>query len=194
MSDKPLSSARVLAVVTNYGVEQDELVVPMERLRASGASVTVAASRREPVQTLVGDKDPGQAVTPDITLAEADPNAYDLLLIPGGTINADTLRADAAGQRLVKAFTAAGKPVAAICHGPWSLVEADVLRGRTLTSYPSLATDIRNAGAKEWLDREVVADREGGGYILITSRNPGDLDHFCAEIGHVLGETVVRTV
>ncbi|ARJ06621.1 type 1 glutamine amidotransferase [Humibacter sp. BT305] len=176
---------RILAIVTNYGVEQDELVVPVEHLRGEGAQVTIAAQKDEPVQTLVGDKDPGRSVDPTTTLAEVDPDDFELLLIPGGTLNADSLRLDDDAVAIVKSFAATGRPIAAICHGPWALVQADVVSGKTLTSYPSLATDIRNAHASSWVDEEVVLDRANG-YTLITSRTPKDLDAFTGRIDEVL--------
>lgn len=185
MTDKPLSGHRVLALVTNYGVEQDELLVPLKHLTRDGAEVTVAAPAAEPVHTLVGDKDPGETVRPDTTFDALDPDAHHLLLIPGGTINADHLRLDDKAIGAVKAFAASGRPVAAICHGPWALVEGDVLRGKTLTSYPSLRTDARNAGAEAWVDEPVVSDTAGG-YTLITSRTPKDLDAFLGAIGKEL--------
>ncbi|WP_431038843.1 type 1 glutamine amidotransferase domain-containing protein [Streptomyces sp. P6-2-1] len=180
-----LSGHKVLAVVTNYGVEQDELVVPVEHLRDAGADVTVAAADDGPVRTLVGDKDPGRTVRPTAKLADVDPGQYALLLVPGGTLNADSLRLDEDALRIAGDFTSGGRPVAAICHGPWLLVETGAVRGKTLTSYPSLRTDIRNAGAAEWADKEAVrCDAEG--FTLITSRNPGDLDAFLREIDAVL--------
>ncbi|WP_159798731.1 type 1 glutamine amidotransferase domain-containing protein [Puerhibacterium puerhi] len=179
-----LTGKRVLAIVTNYGVEQDELVVPVERLREQGAEVTVAAAEPGEVQTLTGDKNPGRVVTADTTLDAADSDGFDLLLVPGGTINADTLRLQRPAVDLVRSFAASGRPIAAICHGPWALVEADVVRGATLTSYWSLATDVRNAGG-EWVDKSVVRDN-GAGYLLVTSRTPDDLDDFVGEIGTVL--------
>ncbi|PSM44864.1 protease [Streptomyces dioscori] len=185
MSDKPLDGNRVLVLVTNYGVEQDELVVPVRRLRENGADVTVAAVSSDPVQTLVGDKDPGETVEPDTTLDALDPGAYQLLLLPGGTINADQLRLESKALETVKAFASSGRPIAAICHGPWALVEADVLNGKTLTSYPSVRTDIRNAGAKEWVDEEAVSD-SANGYTLVTSRTPKDLDAFVSAIDKAL--------
>ncbi|MCO7272313.1 MULTISPECIES: type 1 glutamine amidotransferase domain-containing protein [Cellulosimicrobium] len=174
---------RVLAIVTNYGVEQDELVVPLEHLRGEGVEVDVAAVSADDVQTLVGDKDPGRTVTPTLTHADADPAEYDLLLVPGGTINADALRLQDDAVSLVRAFTTAGKPVASICHGPWALVEAAAVEGKTLTSYPSLETDVLNAGGA-WVDRPVVRDDDG--YTLVTSRDPGDLDAFLREVDAVL--------
>ncbi|PZR53653.1 protease [Xylanimonas oleitrophica] len=178
MSD--LSGKRVLAIVTNYGIEQDELVVPVDHLREAGADVTVAAVQDGDVQTLVGDKDPGRTVTPDTTLDAVDPAGYDLLLIPGGTINADNLRLQAPAIDIVKSFTTSARPVAAICHGPWAVVEAGAVSGAQVTSYPSLQTDVRNAGGS-WVDQSVVSD-SGAGYTLITSRTPDDLPDFLREI------------
>lgn len=180
MAEKPLNGHRVLVLVTNYGVEQDELLVPLRRLTEDGADVTVAAATADPIQTLVGDKDAGETVHPTATFATVDPLAHQLLLIPGGTINADSLRLNGKAMETVKAFAASGRPIAAICHGPWALVEAGVLPGKTLTSYASLRTDIRNAGAAAWVDEPVVSDPEGG-YTLVTSRTPKDLDDFLRE-------------
>ena len=179
-----LTSRQVLALVTNYGVEQDELLVPMRHLRDRGAVVTLAAVSRDDVRTLVGDEKPGEAVAPDTTIDEVDPAGFDLLLVPGGTINADSLRLHTRAVEVVEAFTSSGRPVAAICHGPWALVEAGQVAGATLTSYPSLATDIRNAGGT-WVDEPVVRDT-GAGYPLITSRTPKDLPDFVRELDAVL--------
>jgi len=175
---------RVLVIVTNYGVEQDELVVPVEHLRGQGATVVVAAASTDAIETLVGDKDPGRTVQPDTTLADADPSAFDLLLVPGGTLNADALRLDEDAVRIVTDVTSAGVPVAAICHGPWVLTEAGVVEGKEMTSYPSLATDLRNAGAR-WVDRPVVVDREAG-FTLVTSRTPDDLEDFLPAVDDAL--------
>ncbi|MFJ4963887.1 putative cysteine protease YraA [Streptomyces sp. ADI96-02] len=175
---------RVLAIVTNYGVEQDELVVPVKHLREQGAQVSVAAVSDDGIRTLVGDRDPGTTVRPDLTLADVDPAAYDLLLIPGGTLNADALRLEEATIRIVSSFAASGRPVAAICHGPWALVEGGYVRGKTLTSYASLRTDILNAGGT-WVDQAVVRD-DSTGWPLITSRTPDDLKDFLREIDTVL--------
>ncbi|MEE4543477.1 type 1 glutamine amidotransferase domain-containing protein [Streptomyces sp. V4-01] len=181
MADNDLKSRSVLVIVTDYGVEQDELVVPVEHLRAKGARVDVASvPNGSPVRTLVGDKDPGKTVEPTLALKDADTSAYDLLLVPGGTLNADDLRQEEAAVRTVQSFVSSGRPVAAICHGPWALVEADLVRGKTLTSYASLRTDIRNAGG-HWVDRSVISDTAGG-WTLVTSRNPGDLDDFLREV------------
>ncbi|MGW1963581.1 type 1 glutamine amidotransferase domain-containing protein [Streptomyces sp. NPDC001935] len=185
MPDRPLNGHRVLVLVTNYGVEQDELLVPVRRLREDGADVTIAAVKADPVQTLVGDRDSGETVEPTITLEALDPSGYQLLLIPGGTINADQLRLQSKALETIKVFAASGRPIAAICHGPWVLVEADVLKGKTLTSYPSVRTDARNAGAKAWVDEAVVSD-SANGYTLVTSRTPRDLDDFVGAIGKAL--------
>ncbi|MFD0021314.1 type 1 glutamine amidotransferase domain-containing protein [Streptomyces sp. NPDC058382] len=184
MSDHDVSTPKVLAIVTNYGVEQDELVVPADHLRARGAEVHVAAVTLDDIGTLVGDKDPGRTLRPDLTLDGVDPAGYDLLLIPGGTLNADTLRLQRAATGIVRSFTGSGRPVAAICHGPWVLVEAGAVAGKRLTSYASLRTDIRNAGG-DWADEPVVTD-ESGGWRLITSRDPGDLEPFVREIDSAL--------
>lgn len=184
MSDHDVSKRKVLAIVTNYGVEQDELVVPLDHLRGWGAQVDVAAVTTEAVETLVGDKDPGRSLRPDLALDDVDPAGYDLLLVPGGTLNADTLRTQDSARRIVRAFRDAGRPVAAICHGPWLLVDADAVAGKRLTSYGSLQTDLRNAGG-EWTDQPVVTD-DSDGWTLITSRNPGDLEPFLREIDAAL--------
>lgn len=179
-----MTSKQVLVLATNYGVEQDELVVPVRHLRDRGAVVTVAAVSRDDIRTLVGDEKPGETMAPDTTIDEVDPAGFDLLVVPGGTINADALRLQATAVAVVEAFTTSGRPVAAICHGPWALVEAGQVSGATLTSYPSLATDIRNAGGT-WVDEPVVRD-SGAGFPLITSRNPHDLPDFLREIDAVL--------
>ena len=175
-----LDGKNVLVIATNYGVEQDEIVVPVEQLRERGAAVTVAAQQTDAIQTLVGDKDPGKTLDPDTTIAGVNVTGFDALVVPGGTINADNLRTDQQAVSLVQAFAQAGKPVASICHGPWTLVEAGVLPGKTITSYPSLQTDVRNAGA-EWVDQEVQVD---GGFI--TSRTPDDLPAFVDAIERAL--------
>jgi protease I len=184
MADRERPGPKVLAIVSTYGVEQDELLVPCTHLRGSGAQVDIAAPSLETIRTLVGDKDPGEEVRPTTTLAEVDPAGYDLLLVPGGTLNADRLRLNGDALGIVRSFVSSGRPVAAICHGPWALVEAGAVKGRTLTSYPSLRTDIGNAGGT-WVDTSVVRD-DAGGCTLITSRTPKDLDDFLREIDAVL--------
>lgn len=171
-----LSGKKVLVAVSNRGVEQDELKSPLQYLRQAGAEVTVAAPEAGEVQSLVGDWDLGEKFPVDTTLSDAAESGYDLLLLPGGTLNADNLRLDTDAQSLAKSFAAAGKPVASICHGPWLLVETGLVKGKTLTSYKSIKTDLINAGGT-WKDEQVFrcpADN----WVLITSRNPGDLDAF----------------
>ncbi|GAA3387585.1 type 1 glutamine amidotransferase domain-containing protein [Streptomyces roseoviridis] len=184
LSTVTLDGMNVLVLTTNYGTEQDELNQPVAALREAGARVTVAAQRKEPVLTVVSDRRPGTVVEPDMTFADASAQEYDAVVVPGGTLNADRLRVDDRAQRLVSAFAEAGKPVAAICHGPWLLVDSGVVRDRELTSYPSLRTDLENAGAA-WRDKEVVVDTSGG-HPLITSRRPGDLEAFSAAIVRAL--------
>lgn len=190
MADSTPAGHRVLVLTSNYGVEQDELLVPVEHLRNSGAEVDVAAVSAGPVQSLVSDRDLGKVIDPSLGVNEVDPAAYDLLLIPGGTINADSLRLNDSVGELVRAFTSSGRPVASICHGPWVLVEAAVVRDKTLTSYPSLETDIRNAGG-DWVDKSVVSDGTGG-WELVTSRKPSDLRDFTAAVDAALMATPGR--
>ncbi|UIJ35737.1 type 1 glutamine amidotransferase domain-containing protein [Allobranchiibius sp. GilTou73] len=180
-----IEGKKVLAIVTNYGIEQDELVVPVEKLKEAGAKVTIAAVEKDTIKTLVGDKDPGKDVEADIALSDADASDYDALLIAGGTINADTLRTEEKATDLVKAFTGAGKIIAAICHAPWVLVEAGVLQGKTLTSFASVQTDVRNAGGS-WVDESVKVCPTAG-WTLITSRDPDDLGDFVPAIVDALG-------
>ncbi|MFI6417422.1 type 1 glutamine amidotransferase domain-containing protein [Streptomyces sp. NPDC050842] len=179
-----LDGKHVLVLTTNYGTEQAELEKPMAVLREAGARVTVAARKETAVHTVVSDRRPGADVRPDTTMAGVTADGFDAVIVPGGTVNADRLRTDGEAIRLVSAFAAAGKPVAAICHGPWLLVDSGLARDRELTSYPSLRTDVENAGGR-WLDREVVVDTSGG-HALITSRRPGDLDAFAAAIVQAL--------
>lgn len=179
-----LSGKRVLIIVTNAGVERDELLTPLTELREAGATVTVAAVEKAPVRTLVNDDEDGPAVDADVALGDVSADDHDVLVVPGGTINADTLRIDATALDLVRAFSGSGRPVAAVCHAPWLLVEADLVRGKTLTSFPSLRTDVQNAGGS-WVDREVVRD-DTGGWALLTSRTPDDLPAFVRAIADEL--------
>lgn len=169
-----LAKARV-AILATDGYERSELREPLEELRAQGAHVDVVAPDGGEIRSW-DENDWGDSVPVDRKLAEARAEDYDALVLPGGQINPDRLRVEPAAVRFVRAFVEAGKPVGAICHGPWMLVEADAVRGREVTSYPSIRTDLINAGAK-WRDAEVVTD-EG----LVTSRNPGDLPAFIAKV------------
>ncbi|MFF0473459.1 DJ-1/PfpI/YhbO family deglycase/protease [Streptomyces sp. NPDC004284] len=179
-----LAGKSVLVLTTNYGTEERELRKPVAVLRENGARVTIAAQKDEAVLTLVSDRRPGALVQPDTTLAKATAAGYDAVLVPGGTVNADRLRTDADARRLVSAFAAAGRPVAAICHGPWLLVDSGLARDRELTSYPSIRPDLENAGGT-WRDREVVVDTSGA-HPLVTSRRPRDVDAFAAALVRLL--------
>ncbi len=161
-----------VALLLTRGVEQVELTKPREALEKAGASTTLISPSEGTLQAMNGDWEHADTFDVDLPVSEAKADDFDALVLPGGTLNADSLRTDENAVALVKAFFAANKPVAAICHGPWILAEADVLKGRKMTSYQSLQTDLRNAGA-DWVDSEVVVDGN-----LITSRNPGDLDAF----------------
>lgn len=164
-----------VAVLATDGVEQVELDRPWQALEEAGAEPELVSLQAGSL-TAYQHIDKGDTKEVDTTVADADPDDYAALVLPGGVINGDFVRADADAVAFVKAFFEAGKPVAAICHGPWVLVEADVVRGRRMTSWPSLQTDLRNAGAT-WVDEEVVVDG-----TLITSRKPDDLDAFGAAL------------
>ncbi|WP_224401982.1 type 1 glutamine amidotransferase domain-containing protein [Pseudonocardia sp. ICBG1034] len=167
---------RTVAILATDGVEKVELVQPREELQKAGARVEVVSLSTDPIQSMSADINPDEKLDVDRAVADVSADDYDALVLPGGTVNPDNLRADATAVAFVKAFVTAGKPVGAICHGPWTLVEADVVKGRTLTSFPSIRTDLRNAGATV-VDEQVVNDRG-----LVTSRNPDDLDAFCAKL------------
>jgi len=169
-----IANAKILIVAT-HGFEQSELEAPRDRLRAQGAEVHVATLDGQAIRGWEGS-DWGREAEADLKIADADATRYHALVIPGGQINPDLLRVEAEAIALVKAFDTQGKPIAAICHGPWVLVEAGLCGGREMTSYHSIRTDLVNAGAK-WMDSPVVQDRN-----LITSRNPGDLEAFVAKI------------
>jgi protease I len=161
-----------VAVLATDGYETSELNEPIRALREAGATLTLISNHGG---TIKGKTDADLAEV-DLTLDAADPEGYDALLLPGGVKNPDTLRQDERAVQFVRAMHDAGKPIAAICHAPWMLVEADVARGRRLTSYPSLKTDIRNAGG-EWVDEEVVVDQG-----IVTSRTPKDIPAFNASL------------
>jgi protease I len=174
MSDQ-LRGKRIAILVANEGVEQVELTSPLAALREEGAEVDLIAPEDEAIQAF-NHLDKGETFTPDTSVGGADPDSYDGLVLPGGVANPDQLRTDTDAVQFVRAFFEAGKPVGVICHGPWTLINADVVDGRTLTSWPSLQTDLRNAGA-EWVDEEVHVDQG-----LISSRKPDDLDAFNAKL------------
>ncbi|HEU0284732.1 MAG TPA: type 1 glutamine amidotransferase domain-containing protein [Sphingomicrobium sp.] len=165
-----ISRAKVLIVSTD-GFEESELFGPLRILGDRGAEVELASPDLKPIQATVHD-DPGKTIRPDLTIEEARAEDYDALILPGGVRNPDQLRTNKAAIALIKAFAEAGKPVAAICHGPWLLVEADLLRGKTATSWPSIRTDLRNAGANV-VDDAAVTDGN-----IVTSRKPDDVPAF----------------
>jgi protease I len=164
-----------VAFLFTEGVEQVELTEPLKAVRDEGAQAELISLEKGDVQ-MWQHFDKGDTIAADRAVADVDASEYDALVLPGGVANPDQLRVDSDAVRFVRAFFDQHKPVGVICHGPWLLAEADVVRGRTVTSWPSLRTDLRNAGA-EWVDQEVVVD-EG----LVTSRNPDDLPAFCAKI------------
>jgi protease I len=165
-----LKGKKVAILVTN-GFEQVELIDPRKALDAAGADTKVISPHKGKVRGW-DHTEWGLEIPVDVELNAANPDDYDSLLLPGGVMNPDHLRMDPKAVRFVKSFFEAGKPVAAICHGPWMLVEAGVVRGRKLTSYPSIKTDIKNAGG-DWRDEEVIVDRG-----LVTSRKPDDIPAF----------------
>ena len=169
-----IKTARIL-VITTHGFEQSELEFPRDQLRAKGAEVHVATLDGKAVKGWEGS-DWGREAEADLRIADADPAAYDALVIPGGQINPDLLRVEEDVLSLVRRFHDSGKVIAAVCHAPWVLVEAGIVKGRDMTSYGSIRTDVINAGAN-WTDAEVVADNG-----IVTSRNPGDLKAFVAKI------------
>jgi protease I len=175
MSSKTLDGQTIAFLTAQEGVEEAELTEPWEAVENAGGTPKLIAPEAGDVQAF-NHLDMGATYPVGRTLAEADPGDYDALVLPGGVANPDQLRTDERAVRFVQGIFSAGKPVGVICHGPWTLVEADLVRGRKLTSWPSLQTDIRNAGG-EWVDEEVVVDQG-----LVSSRKPDDLRAFCAKI------------
>jgi protease I len=173
--------AKKILMIATDGFEEAELFEPMKALKEAGAEVTLASLKRDAIQGLVNDSEKGKTITPDLLVGEAQADDYDALVLPGGVGNPDKLRMDEDAVGLARAFMEADKPVASICHGPWLLVEANVLKGRRLTSWPSLKTDIENAGGIR-LDQEVVVDGN-----LITSRKPDDIPAFNKAILEAVG-------
>lgn len=182
MSDE-LQGKKIAFLVANEGVEQVELTEPWDAVRGAGAETELLAPEAGRVQAF-NHLDKGDTFTAEKAVGGADADDYDGLVLPGGVANPDQLRTDEDAVSFVRSFFEAGKPVGAICHGPWTLIEAGVVKGRTLTSWPSLQTDLRNAGA-EWVDEEVHVD-EG----LVSSRKPDDLAAFNDKIVEELAEGV----
>lgn len=165
-----IEDSHILILATD-GFEQSELFDPRQSLIDAGAKVTLASPAKDPIQGMKHDEK-GDTITPDLLIDAVKIDEYDGLILPGGVANPDTLRMNEQAIAIIRDFVASGKPVAAICHGPWLLVEADVVSGRTLTSWPSVRTDLRNAGAQV-VDQQVAIDGN-----IITSRNPDDIPAF----------------
>jgi deglycase len=167
---------KTIAILAADGVEQPELEQPRDAVTEAGATTELLSPETGEIQAVQGDINPTVTFAVDKAVGDANVDDYDGLILPGGVANPDNLRMDSAAIQFVQDFFRTGKPVGVICHGPWTLVEADLVRGRTLTSYPSVRTDIRNAGG-EWVDEEVVTDQG-----LVSSRKPDDLPAFCAKL------------
>jgi protease I len=183
---KELDQVRVAFLVANEGIEQVELTQPWDAVEGAGGSPQLIAPKSGEAQAM-NHLDKSDRFAVDGTTADLHVDDFDAVVLPGGVANPDQLRLDAAAVKFVGAMIAAGKPVAAICHGPWTLVEAGAVRGRTLTSWPSLRTDITNAGG-HWVDEEVTVCTNGPN-TLITSRKPDDLKAFCHELITVFAAT-----
>lgn len=171
-----LDGKTIAILIAPRGTEEPEFAQPKAAVEQVGGRVVVIGLEAGEAQSVNNDLDPGATFTVDKAIGDVSASDFDALIIPGGSVGADKLRGSKVVVAFVHDFFAAGKPVAAICHAPWTLVEADVLKGRTLTSFPTLQTDIRNAGGT-WVDQEVVVDQG-----LVTSRDPDDLPAFCAKL------------
>lgn len=182
MSER-LQGRKIAFLMANEGVEQVELTEPLQAVREAGAAVELLAPEAGEIQAF-NHLDKGDTFAVDRVVGDADASEYDGLVLPGGVANPDQLRTKRPALEFVRGFFAAGKPVGAICHGPWTLIDAGVAAGRTLTSWPSLQTDLRNAGA-EWVDEEVHVDAG-----LVSSRKPDDLEAFNAKLVEEFAEGV----
>lgn len=176
---KQLTGRRIAFLVANDGVEQVELTQPWDAVQSSGGEPVLVAPTAGEVQGR-HHLDPGDTFNADVAVGDASPDDFDALVLPGGVANPDDLRTRPEAVRFIRAFVDAGKPVAAICHAPWTLIDAGAVAGRRLTSWPSLRTDITNADGV-WLDEEVVVCSEGPN-VLVTSRKPDDLPAFCEQL------------
>jgi len=179
MAGNSLTGKRVAFLVANEGVEQIELTEPWQAVKRAGGTPRLVAPEAGKVQAF-NHLDKGDTFNVDETVESASPDNFDALVLPGGVANPDRLRTEPAAVAFAKTFATSGKPIAVICHGPWTLVEAGVLKGRTITSWPSLRTDVKNAGGA-WVDEEVHVDTSGPGPI-VSSRKPDDLKAFCQEM------------
>jgi protease I len=185
MAEKQLSGIRVAVLVTD-GVEQPELAEPKKALEEAGAEVKIISPKTGKIQAFK-HHDKGDKFSVDMELDKANPEDFDAVLLPGGVINADALRIEPKAQEIVRRMDAEGKPIAVICHGPWLLVSAGLMRGHKITSWPTLQDDIRNAGA-QWEDREVLLDRN-----WVSSRKPDDIPAFNREMIRLFAEAKGRT-
>ena len=174
-------NGKKVAILVAEGFEQSEMVEPRKALEQAGAETEIVSPAQGEVQGW-NHFDKAERFNVDVTVDEADADDYDALLLPGGVANPDQLRANPKAVQFVKRFVEAAKPVGVICHGPWTLIEAGAVKGRTLTSWPSLRTDLTNAGAK-WVDQEVVTDRG-----LVSSRKPADIPAFSRKLIEEIGE------
>jgi protease I len=177
-----LQGKKVAILLAPVGTEQAEFTEPKKAVEDAGGTVEVIGIQTGDAQTMNSDINPGETFTVEKTFSEVSADEYDGLVIPGGTVGSDNLRAERDAVDFIHTFFEQAKPVGVICHGPWTLVEAGVVSGRTLTSYPTLQTDILNAGGN-WVDEEVVVDQG-----LVTSRNPDDLPAFCAKVVEEIAE------
>jgi protease I len=175
-----LNQKRV-AILATDGFEQSELQGPLNALREAGATVSIVSPKKDKIQGM-NHADKGDKFDVDVPLAEAKADDFDALVLPGGLMNPDELRSTPAAVAFVRSFGEAGKPIGAICHGPWVLIEAGLVRGRRLTSWPAIQSDIKNAGGN-WVDEEVVVDNG-----LVTSRKPDDIPAFSAKVIEEIGE------
>lgn len=173
-----------IAFLAADGVEQSELTEPWKAVEEAGGKPELVSLEDGEIQAVESEIEKRDTFKVDRVVAEVEASDYDGLVLPGGVMNPDKLRADADAVEFVREFAEAGKPIGAICHGPWTLVEAGVVDGREMTSYPSIQTDLRNAGAN-WVDREVVVDNG-----LVTSRSPDDLGAFCSKVVEEMCEGV----
>jgi protease I len=177
-----LRGRKVAILMGPKGTDHSEFVTPKEAVESAGAEVRVIGIEPGEVQTVKSSLEPAGTVRIERAFDDASPDEFDALIIPGGTVGSDKLRGSAEAVAFVRSFAEQGKPIGAICHGPWLLVEADAVRGRPLTSYATLQTDIRNAGGS-WVDREVNTDAN-----LVTSRTPDDLPAFCEALVQAIGQ------
>ena len=177
-----LQGKKVAILLAPVGTEQAEFTEPKKAVEDAGGTVEVIGIQTGDAQTMNSDINPGETFTVEKTFTEVSADEYDGLVVPGGTVGSDNLRADEDAVNFIHSFFEQAKPVGVICHGPWTLIEAGVVSGRTLTSYPTLQTDILNAGGN-WVDEEVVVDQG-----LVTSRNPDDLPAFCAKVVEEIAE------